>query len=205
MVNRMRLRYFLLFCVGLLIALSAVTAFSLNRPHQFGGSFFEEPIKAPEFDLVNYDGRHFRLADHTGQVILLFFGYTSCPDVCPVTLSDFKTIKTQIGERADRVSFVFITVDPERDNPERLENYLSNFDEDFIGLTGTRTALEPVWSDYGVYQEPVESGSSAGYLVDHSSRLYAIDQGGNLRVTYLFGTDPQVIADDVIHLLKQEG
>jgi len=200
----MRMRYLLLFSAGVILVLGAVTAFALTRPHRFGGSLIDPPVPAPDIELSDAGGEKFRLDDQSGNAVLLFFGYTSCPDVCPVTLADFKAIKTQLGPRADRVKFVFITVDPERDSPERIRRYLANFDEEFIGLTGSRADLEPVWKAYGVFQEQVASSSSVGYLVDHSSRIYAIDPRGNLRVTYLFGTDRQDIADDVLFLLNEQ-
>jgi protein SCO1/2 len=136
-----------------------------------------------------------------GKVVLLFFGYTRCPDVCPLTLADFKKVKAQLGDQADQVRFVFITVDPERDTPNILSKHLANFDESFIGLTGSREELEPVWKTFGVYQEKQDTGSAAGYLVDHSSRVYAIDRRGDLRLTYTFGTEPEAIAQDVAQLL----
>lgn len=201
----MRLRYLLLFATGVILVLGAVTAYALTRPHRYGGSLIDPPVQAPNIELSEAGGGNFRLADQSGNAVLLFFGYTSCPDVCPVTLADFKAIKARLGTRAERVKFVFITVDPERDTPERVRSYLSNFDAEFIGLTGSREELEPVWKAYGVYQEQIDSGSSAGYLVDHSSRVYAIDPRGNLRVTYLFGTDREAIADDLLFILEDQG
>ncbi len=120
----------------------------------------------------------FRLSDQKGQIVLLFFGYTHCPDVCPVTLSHFKQIKADLGDQADQVRFVFITVDPERDTADQLSQYLPNFDPDITGLTGSRQSLESVWKSYGVYQAKQEVGSAAGYLVDHTARTYLIDQQG---------------------------
>jgi protein SCO1/2 len=200
----MRLRYLLLFSIGVMLVVGGMAAFALTRPHRFGGSLIDPPVAAPKIELLEAGGGRFRLEDQSGMAVILFFGYTSCPDVCPATLADFRTIKTRLGTWADRVKFVFITVDPERDTPERVRSYLSNFDAEFIGLTGSRGELEPVWKAYGVYQEQIDSGSSAGYLVDHSSRIYAIDPRGNLRVTYLFGTDREAIANDILFLLEDQ-
>jgi protein SCO1/2 len=121
-----------------------------------------------------------------------------------VTLSDFLRIRSQLGEEAEQASFVFITVDPERDTPERMKRYLTNFDPEIIGLTGSRSELESVWSSYGVYQAKSEGSSGNNYLVDHSSRIYVIDKQGNLILTYLFGTENQVIAEDVYHLISSQ-
>lgn len=173
------------------------------RPYAYQGSLIDPPVLAPNFTLVDQHGQSFRLDEQKGNVVLIFFGYTHCPDVCPVTLTDFKEIKAQLDNQSKDVIFLFITADPQRDTPEQLEDYLENFDSEFIGLTEEQNLLEQVWQDYGVYQAKVESGDSENYLVDHSARTYVIDKMGNLRLTYLFGTSSEVIAEDVIHLLKE--
>jgi protein SCO1/2 len=175
-----------------------------SRPYTYQGSLIEPPIKAPEIALIDQDGQPFRLSDHLGKVVLVFYGYTNCPDVCPLTLSDFKLIKADLGEKANQVTFVFVTVDPERDTQDRLKAYLSNFDTTFTGLTGSRPALESVWKTYGVYQAKQETGSAAGYLVDHTARTYAIDKKGNLRLTYPFEMERQAMLDDVRQLIKEQ-
>ena len=159
---------------------------------------------APQINLTDVDGGSFELSDLNGQVVIMFFGYTSCPDVCPVTLSDFLRVRTQLGKEAEEASFVFITVDPERDSPERMKKYLTNFDPEIIGLTGSRSELQTVWSSYGVYQAKSEGSSEENYLVDHSSRIYVIDKAGNLLLTYLFGTENNLIADDVRYLISNQ-
>lgn len=175
-----------------------------TRPYTFQGSLIDPPVAAPPFELTDVDGQSFHLSDVDGQVVIMFFGYTSCPDVCPVTLSDFLRIRSQLGNQAKNVSFVFITVDPERDTPERMKKYLTNFDLEIIGLTGERSDLEPVWSSYGVYEAMVEGGREDNYLVDHSSRIYVINADGDLLLTYLFGTENKVIAEDVRHLVSRQ-
>jgi protein SCO1/2 len=173
-----------------------------QRPYTFQGSLIEPPVSAPDFELTDFNGQRFQLSTLQDQVVIIFFGYTSCPDVCPVTLSDFMQIRSKLGDQAENVSFVFVTVDPERDTPERMRRYLTNFDTGIIGLTGERSELEPVWEAYGVYQARAEGGSEENYLVDHSSRVYVIDLDGNLRLTYLFGTDDELITEDVHHLVS---
>lgn len=175
-----------------------------TRPYTFQGSLIDPPVKAPQFKLSEVNGEQFQLSDLDGQVVIMFFGYTSCPDVCPVTLTDFLQIRSKLGDKADKVSFVFITVDPERDTAERMKKYLTNFDPEIIGLTGERSELEAVWAKYGVYAAKVEGGSGENYLMDHSSRIYVIDPQGNLLLTYLFGTDYQVIAEDVRYLVSRQ-
>lgn len=175
----------------------------VNRTYTFKGSLIDPPVQAADFELMDQHGDTFQLSDQNGKVVLVFFGYTSCPDVCPVTLSDYIQIKRDLGNDADQVEFVFITVDPERDTPERLEKYISNFDPTFIALSGTRAELEPVWQNYGVYQEKRDVDSAAGYLVDHTARTYAIDPQGNWRLTYPFEMDRDAILDDVRHLIQE--
>ena len=201
----MKPRNLVLFGVALLLGMIAVfLLLGPTRPYTFQGSLIDPPVAAPPFELTDVDGQSFHLSDVDGQVVIMFFGYTSCPDVCPVTLSDFLRIRSQLGNQAKNVSFVFITVDPERDTPERMKKYLTNFDPEIIGLTGERSDLEPVWSSYGVYEAMVEGGSEDNYLVDHSSRIYVINADGNLLLTYLFGTENKVITEDVRHLVSRQ-
>ena len=145
------------------------------------------------------DGSNFRLSEQRGDVVWLFFGYTSCPDVCPTTLSELRKVNTELGSNADQVEVIFVTVDPERDTPEQIQKYVSIFNPAFIGLSGSLEELELVWKDYGVYREVEQVSSSAsGYLVTHSARVYLIDRDGNLRLSYSYGTP----TDDIVHDLK---
>jgi protein SCO1/2 len=192
---------------GIAIIFGLVAAYFLlgtTRQYTFQGSLIDPPVAAPMFELTKVDGQPFELSELDGQVVIMFFGYTSCPDVCPVTLTDFLRIREKLGRQADEVSFVFVTVDPERDTPERLKKYLTNFDPGIIGLTGERGELEPVWASYGVYQAKADEGSEGNYLVDHSSRTYIIDQEGNLLLTYMFGTENESIVADVRHLVSRQ-
>jgi protein SCO1/2 len=138
-----------------------------------------------------------------GKVVLLYFGYTSCPDVCPTTLADLRQVRSMLGDKGQDVQVVFITVDPDRDTPDRLQSYVSAFDPSFLGLGGSLSDLEPVYRSYGVYREIDKNGDSAGgYSVTHTARVYLIDPQGNLRLTYSFGTLPEDIAHDIRVLLK---
>ena len=137
-------------------------------------------------------------------MVLLFFGFTSCPDVCPTTLSDFKQVRQRLGKDADRVSFVFITVDPDRDTPERMAKYASGFDPSFIGLSGDEAQLGPVWKAYGVYRQLKKaSADDTAYEVEHSTQLYLVDASGNLRLTYSYGTPVDDLLQDIRFLLKK--
>lgn len=169
--------------------------------YAFQGGELPPPNPAPALALTDQHGQAFDLASQRGRAVLLFFGYTHCPDICPTTLSDFLAVKEALGDQADEVAFVFVTVDPARDSPERLRQYLDFFDPGFIGLTGTDEQIAQAKQGYGVYSRIQESTSSLGYLVDHTSALFAIDPDGNYRLTYAYGTDPAIVAEDVSHLL----
>jgi protein SCO1 len=200
----MKLRHLLLLGTAVLIGLTAVAGtLVFARPHAFNGSLYDPPLPAEDFALTDQRGQIFRLSENEGNIVLMFFGYSNCPDVCPVTLSDFKKIKAELGPKEERVRFVFITTDPERDTPERLREYLGFFDPAIIGLTGSRSELEKVWDAYGVYQAKVETGSSSGYMVDHTSLVYLIDSDNNFRMTFSFGTEARAMAGDIAELLKR--
>lgn len=197
-------KFALVWGIAILATVALITVLQLLQPYQFRGVLIENPLPAPEIELPASSGDTFRLTDQRGKIVLLFFGYTSCPDVCPTTLSDLKQVREQLGDEASQVQVVFITVDPERDTLERLSSYLSLFDPADIGLTGSLEQLEPVWVGYGVYRAvDTTTQTATGYLVDHSSRVYLIDQQGNLRLTYAFGTLPEDIAADIAQLLKE--
>ena len=188
--------------IGLLATIGAAWFF-MDQNYTYQGVLIDPPAQATDFSLKDQYGNTFRLSEQRGEVVLIFFGYTNCPDVCPVTLSEFKRIKADLGDQADRVRFVFITVDPERDTQERMQTYMNNFDSTFIGLSGERTELEPIWKAYGVYQDRQDLGSAAGYLVDHSAIIYVIDQQGRWRLDYTFGMEVEKITKDLQYLLRE--
>jgi protein SCO1 len=189
---------------GLALALVLGGAWWLARPepYAFHGGELIPPQPAPALDLTDQYGEPFSLADERGKVVMIYFGYATCPDLCPTTLSDFTVVEQELGPLADRTEYVLVTVDPERDSPERLAEYLGFFDPEYIGLTGTPEQIAAVQQAWGVTSQRVDYPDSAtGYLVDHSSLIYLVDPDGNLRVTYPYGTDPVGITADVRHLL----
>lgn len=168
----------------------------------FHGFLLEPPHKAPELNLIDQHRNPFRLADHEGNLVVVFFGYTNCPDVCPATLVYYTHVKRELGPLADRVKFVFVSVDPEYDTPEHLAQYVNRFDSTFYGLSGTDEQTAKVVADYGVYVEKVEDENSpVGYWVNHSALSYVIDTDGNLRLALPFGVEPADIAADLRQLL----
>lgn len=157
------------------------------------GTLLDPPKEVGDFTLTDQDGRLFRLSDLRGKVALLFFGYTHCPDICPTTLAEFKRVKASLGDEAERVAFVFVSVDGARDTSERLAAYVRAFDPQFIGLTGDDAALRPIARDFGVFYQRVNYESDANYLVDHTASTFVIDQDGRLRLVFPYGTDPAAI------------
>jgi protein SCO1/2 len=135
-------------------------------------------------------------------VVVLYFGYTFCPDVCPTTLTDMKQVMKLLGKKADDVQFIMVSVDPERDTPEKLNEYVTYFDPRFIGLTGTPEEVVTAATPFGVIFEKHEGTAATGYLVDHTATLSVIDKDGRMRLLFPFDADPQDIADDLQHLIK---
>jgi len=197
-------KYFWL-VVGIIIGVLLMTGLGLfTHPYTMRGSTINPPSLAPEISLSNVNGQRFVLSDHKNRLVLIFFGFTNCRDICPVTLAEMKELRSRLGEKASRVDVVFITVDPQRDTADRMKTYIDSFDPQIIGLTAKEQELQPVWDAYGVYREiQKENSSSSDYEVSHSSRIYLIDRHGCLRLTYPFGTPVDDIEQDVRYLLKE--
>jgi protein SCO1 len=169
----------------------------------YQGTWLEPPKPLGDFTLTSQQGRPLSLSDLRGKPALLFFGYTSCPDVCPTTLADFKQIQTALGAQAEEVSFVLVSVDGVRDTPARLAEYLKPFGAGFVGLTGDAATVAQVAKSFGAYFEPVDSSGGGDYLVDHGAYTFLVDDAGNLRAVYSYGTRPEVLATDLRQLLSQ--
>lgn len=186
--------------LGLLLILLGVGF--VFRPYTYKGTLIEPPLPMPDFQLQDQNGTDFRLSSLRGNLVMLFFGYTYCPDVCPITLAEFKQVKDNLGERAAKVSFLFITVDPQRDTPEILAKHLRNLDPEFVGLTGTEEELVKVWTQFGVYREIRQVEGLENYLVDHTARIYVLDANQNLILTYPYDIGAKNLLEDVRHLLR---
>lgn len=152
----------------------------------------------PDFDfgLRDPSGQARRLADYRGQVVALFFGFTQCPDVCPTALSRFALVKRQLGDAGRHLRVVFVSLDPERDTPELLANYMAAFDPAFVGLRGDEQATRRVAKAFRVFYRKVPTGSS--YTLDHSAVSYVFDGNGQLRLLL----QPAQEVDDIVHDLK---
>jgi protein SCO1/2 len=191
--------------IGILLGLllTIVAWFASEARYAYNGVLIDPPARAENFELTDQSNRSFRLSEQKGKVVLIFFGYTNCPDVCPITLNEFKNIKGLLESKASEVEFVMVTVDPERDTADRLRLYLERIDPEFTGLTGNLTALESVWKSFGVFRERQEVEGSLGYLMDHTARIYVIDTNGDWRLNYPFGMDASQIVADLVHLLRE--
>jgi protein SCO1/2 len=188
----------------LLIGVVAAGVFLFSKPASFRGTMYGEPYPvAPEIELPRANGDGFRLRETRGMVVALFFGYTSCPDICPTTLAELNQALQKLGNKSDRVQVLFVTVDPQRDTPERVQEYVNHFNPDFVGLSGSESELAGVWNDYGVFREIVDGASAAGYLVNHTARVTLIDQQGNMRVSFGFDTPVEDVVHDLDLLLKE--
>lgn len=168
------------------------------------GSRLEPPKDLLDFTLTDHTGEPFHLSDLRGQVALIYFGYTFCPDVCPTNMANYLRVVRELGEDAGDVAVVFISVDGERDTPAVLNRYVTAFHPDFIGLTGDEAALQPVTADFGVfYQRTYPEDSAADYLVSHTDKTFIVGPEGRLHLLYPGNTDSATLADAVRWLLAE--
>lgn len=172
-------------------------------PPTYHGILLQSPEPAPNFSLVGKDEQTVSLSDFQGKIVLLYFGYTHCPDACPATLTILKQVQTQLGKQADQVQIILITTDPERDSPDVIQEYVTRFHPAFMGLSGTADALREVAASYGIFAEKSADSHehSADYQIDHTTTLNLIDQQGYLRLIYPFNTAAADIAADVAQLI----
>lgn len=188
-------------------------------PAPSGAGVVSPPHQVQDFTLTSHTGDPINLSDLRGKAVLMLFGYTHCPDVCPTTLATYTRVKEALGDAADDVEFVMISVDGARDTPDVMANYLANFDPAFIGMTGTPDELERVGAEYGLVTERVdvateepdhdhadthtEDVDSDHYFVEHTSPSFLIDPDGYLRLVYFYGAQPDAMATGIQQVLSQ--
>jgi protein SCO1/2 len=182
------------------LLLLARTAGAEDEPALVAG-VFSPPRAAPEFSLSGSDGAELKLSRFRGKLVILAFGFTSCPDVCPTTLSTLAAARKQLGDQGSEVQIVYITVDPETDDAARLRTYLHTFDSTFVGGTGTAEQLAAVREQYGIASARKPSNTGTAFV--HSSYTYLIDRTGSLRALMPYGHSPDDYAHDARILLKQ--
>lgn len=184
-----------------LMAAAALTACSLEKP-AFKGVDITGADYAKDFSLTDQNGQTRSMKDFTGKVVVVFFGYTQCPDVCPTTLQELLEVQRMLGADGAKVQPVFITVDPERDTAQLLQSYMANFDPSFVALRPTPEQLQPLLKDFKIYAKKVEGKTATSYTMDHSAQSYVYDTKGRLRLYNRYGTGPQALADDIKLLLQ---
>jgi len=156
-----------------------------------------------DFSLIDPDGKVRTLADFKGKVVVMFFGYTQCPDICPTTLTEMQQVMTLLGPQSDKVQVLFVTVDPERDTAAILKQYVPSFDPRFLGLRpADEAALEKVAKDFKIYYKKVPGTSPGSYTMDHTAGSYAFDPQGRLRLYIKHAQGPETLAHDLKELLK---
>lgn len=155
-----------------------------------------------DFALTNQDGKRTRLKDYRGRVVVLFFGYTYCPDVCPATLVKIARVRKGLGQQGRKLQPVYVTVDPERDTPQRLKSYLENFDAGAVGLTGTSAEVAVATKMYRVRFEREDSRSASEYAVSHTAYVYLLDRRGKLRYVMPPDVDDKLLAEGARRLLN---
>lgn len=169
------------------------------------GDVVDPPVQVQDFTLPSSTGEPMRLSDLNGQWRVMFIGYTRCPDFCPTTLAEYRRVKAMLGDDAEHVTFVYISVDGVRDTPEMLRAYLNNFDPEFIGFSGDDETLARIQPDYGFYyRRNLQTGSQLLYTIDHSTRSYLVDPDGWLRTTFTYQTEPQTIARAIAWYVQHE-
>jgi protein SCO1/2 len=188
----MRLIFATLLMLGLM--LSGCSA----KPPAFTNTDVTGLEYAKDFSLKDFNGKLRNLADFKGKAVIVFFGYTQCPDVCPTTMTDLAAAMKQLGPLADKVQVIFITVDPERDTPLLLSKYVPAFDSRFLGLSGDAAATAKVAKDFKVFYQKVPGKEPGSYSMDHSAGLYVYDPQGRIRLFARSGEGP----DSLVHDLK---
>jgi protein SCO1/2 len=176
--------------------------FAGQQPHVFHGIVSQAPPRAADFTLTAHTGKPIRLGDFQGKLVLLYFGYTYCPGICPTTLAEVAQAVQTLGPKAaEKMQVLMVSVDPERDTAARLATYLTHFNASFLGLTGTPDEIAATAAAYGIYYKKYEETPTNGYVVDHTSMVIVVDEKGFVQLLFPFGTPAQAMADDLAALL----
>lgn len=157
---------------------------------------------AKDFQLTDHNGQVRSLKDFHGKLVIIFFGYTQCPDVCPTSMAELAEVKKLLGKDGDKLQGIFVTVDPERDTTELLKAYMANFDPTFLALRPTPDQLVALAKDFKIYYKRVDGKTPTSYTMDHSAGSYTYDTEGRLRIYNRYGMGAQAMADDAKVLLK---
>ena len=190
-------------CALFVSAGAIFSACSKSQPEVRGVDISQGDYARDFAPLKDHNGQQRSIKDFQGKVVVVFFGYTQCPDVCPTSMQEMAEVKKRLGADGERLQSIFITVDPERDTPEMLKAYMANFDPSFLALRGSPEQLAAVAKDFKIYYKKVEGKTDTSYTMDHSAGSYVYDPAGRLRVYHRYGSGAQALAADVATLLKE--
>ena len=157
-----------------------------------------------EFSLIDHNGNAVTNADFTGKYMLVFFGFTNCPDVCPAGLSKIASAVKSLGPQGEQIQPVFITIDPERDGPQEMKEYVGMFLPNMVGLTGSKEDLQKTQNGYKVYSEKVDSDDMGGYMMNHSAYIYLMGRDGEFVTVFSSDDTPAEIAWEIKRILSEE-
>jgi protein SCO1/2 len=188
--------------LGLLAGAAGLMSACSDKKQSFAAIDVTGADYARDFSLMDHNGQTRTIRDFSGKVVVLFFGYTQCPDVCPTSMAELAEVKKLLGKDGDRLQGLFITVDPQRDTPEVLKAYMTNFDPSFLALYTTPDKLVSLAKDYKVYFKKVDGQTPTSYTMDHSAGSYIYDTQGKLRLYTRYGTGTAPLLADIKLLLK---
>lgn len=188
--------------LALVLLFSILVACNPSQPTlHFEGTDITGADFSQSFHLTDHTGKPRTLSDFKGKAVVLFFGYTHCPDVCPTTMSDLKNTMKLLGQKADELQVLFITLDPERDTQEILAQFVPSFNPSFLGLRGDATQTAETIANFKIYAKKVASEGKGGYTLDHSAGMYVYDKFGKIRLYINYGEKPAEIASDIKQIL----
>lgn len=187
---------------ALLTGATAIFPACSEKKPSFAGIDLTGADYAKDFALTDHNGQPRTIKDFAGKVVVMFFGYVQCPDVCPTSMAELAEVKRLLGKDGERVQGLFVTVDPARDTPEVLKAYMAAFDPTFLALYTTPEKLALLAKDYKVYYKKVEGPTPTSYSMDHSAGSYVYDTQGRLRLYSRYGSGAAVLAADIKLLLK---
>lgn len=189
--------------LALVVLVIGVAVYEFSKPATFYGSHIEPPKPMPDFTLQSANGP-VTLSNFHGKYVVLYFGYTSCPDICPTTSAALKTALNRLGSQDAQVQVIFISVDYNRDTPEKVSNYIRNFRPDFIGLGGTQSEIDQVTREFYIYYKLNDPDPATGaYSVDHTANILLLDRQGALVMTWPYDQQPDEIASDLEILVRR--
>jgi protein SCO1/2 len=188
--------------LGLLAGAAGLISACSDKKQSFAAIDVTGADYARDFSLTDHNGQTRTIRDFSGKVVVLFFGYTQCPDVCPTSMAELAEVKKLLGKDGDRLQGLFITVDPQRDTPEVLKAYMTNFDPSFLALYTTPDKLVALAKDYKVYFKKVDGQTPTSYTMDHSAGSYIYDTQGKLRLYTRYGTGTAPLLADIKLLLQ---